>query len=177
MQSEPRAYLNGWPDLSEVCVCVCVCECVCVNERTWAIWDTAGNISRGNVGTVEGHELELGHALDAVLSSWRWDPGRHFPPPRENNLAWHLAPNDGLTLERRKLKSWRRPGFPPLALRACHSTDTGRGRCTAAGKKKKIRKRGGFVPCFPLSPIGMNPEDRRNRDTHSTHSRERAPFS
>ena len=48
---------------------VCVCVCVCGNERAWAMWDTAGNINRGSAGAVEGHRLELGHALDAVLSS------------------------------------------------------------------------------------------------------------
>lgn len=56
--------------LNCVCVHVCVCVCgVCVNEQKWAIWDTAGNINRGDAGIAEGHRLELGHALDAVLSS------------------------------------------------------------------------------------------------------------
>ena len=144
----------------------CVCVCVCVNERTWAIWDTAGNISRGNAGTVEGHKLELGHALDAVLSSWRWDPGRHFPPPRENNLAWHLAPNDGLTLERRKVRAGGGQASLPESSGLVTPQTQEDGVVRQLDKKKKIRKKGGFVPCFPLSPVGTNPEDRRNRDTH-----------
>ena len=42
---------------------------ICGTEQKWTIWDTAGNINRGNAGIVEGQRLELGHALDAVLSS------------------------------------------------------------------------------------------------------------
>ena len=133
--------------------CVCVCVCVCVNERTWAIWDTAGNISRGNAGAVEGHRLELGHALDAALSSWRWDPGRHFPPPRENNLAWHLAPNDGLTLERRRLRAGGgQASLPQSSGLVTPQTQEGGIIWQLEKNKIKIRKKGGFVPCFLLSP-------------------------
>lgn len=47
----------------------CACVRVCASEQKWAIWDTAGNINRDSAGIVEGHRLELGHALDAVFSS------------------------------------------------------------------------------------------------------------
>lgn len=54
--------------LNIVCVCLRTVSAR-VNEQKWAIWDIAGNNNIGNAGIVEGHRLELGHALDAVLGS------------------------------------------------------------------------------------------------------------